>query len=445
MSDGSLGPSRGPNKVRKRGLIEMFGAAVLAALAVGLFLTGLHPQICNPPSPIPVAGDESVVPEFREELLRFTRVMIAVDETEGWLNIQRRAKGDPLVVEKLESDLYQRIVKNVKVELIGKDLIRVQFTGRSPSEAFIVLDRLICTFVEKSLLRWRTDARRARAFAQRRVDRITKDLVTVEAQIDTFDEDHPDFTVDGGPRRKLETIIAALNEMDAKLAGTRRQIDWCAEYEETAARWVVRTQAPTPPSKAVELVKRIAKLTAELRVETARAAGTEKEKKLSKQLGEARTALDAIMTKAGNARETIVRNPVLASVASKQNSLELDLEELLERRRALQLRKGRFEEEAHAVPSALRQWRRFNRERAGLAQRYTEALRTLERVDRQFNSTMECLESPAVIVDPPRKPARGNTSAATLRITPRPSMFRALLKEPAPPATSRPSTARPGR
>jgi protein tyrosine kinase modulator len=342
----------------------------------------------------------------KEEMTRYERVMKALADTELVREIQVRAGNNPEQLGELEEKLYKKVVKNTVIAPRGNVLIYVSYLGSTRDTAFIVLDRLVTTFIETALQRERSDARRARELAQKRLDRARRDLETLEAHLVTFSEDHPDVYSEGigSKRGELADTIKNLNTMDQDLAAMRRKLDNYAEKIETMPKKLI-SKVENRPNPVVGVLKRsLAELNNQLAIRLKTFTPLHPDIIALKQKIEAtQEQLADAETQSGEEQITLVDNELRKELESKKFELEADLDYKLEQRRTLQLSKQKLEEEVHALPGLQRQLTRMKRDKEAAALRYGREARNFERVEREFNIKMEGLMA-FNVVSPPRKP-----------------------------------------
>jgi polysaccharide biosynthesis transport protein len=341
-----------------------------------------------------------------EEMKRYDRVMRALADTSLMRDIQARASNDPEALGELEEKLYSKVVRNFSINSRGNVLIQVSYLGSTPENAFTVLDRMVTTFIEMALQRERTDARRARELAQQNLDRARRDLETLEAQLVTFSEDHPDVYGDGvgGKRTELADVIKQLDTMDQDLAAMRRKLDnYAAKLEELPAKVISKIETAPNPAATI-LRNRLAALKTDLAIKLK--TFTELHPSIiniKNEIEATQEQLAEAETHAGEEQITLVDNLIRSELESKKIELEADLDYKLEQRRTLQLTKQRLEEEAHALPGLQRQLTRLRRDQEAAAARYEREASNFESVEREFNIQMEGLMAFNVVA-PPRRP-----------------------------------------
>ena len=344
-----------------------------------------------------------------EQMMRYESVMAALADTDLMNDVETLSEEFPDQRGKLEDRLYNRIIKNLTLDELGKSkiLMRVSYLGDTPDHAVTVLQKLVNHFVENALKRERTDARKARDRALADLTRAKGVLDGVESKLVNFHQDHPGVNSesDAGKRGQYTTVTQLLQQIDSQIASSRRRLDrYTEQVQGMAAQTIAEVKSVQNPEVLVYR-KRLADLRVAL---TSSLKGLTPLHPRVKMLQQEVEATEQELARAqrhavDEEAVTLAPNKLREELVSKSLDLEASLDALQEMRRNANLRKGRLEEEVRGYPSLQQQLAKLEREQEAAQTEETQALSLFRRVNDEFNNTVEGLVSFSVL-RPARRP-----------------------------------------
>jgi len=343
-----------------------------------------------------------------EELLRYDRVTQALAGTKVMTDLDDEAGGDPREYARLLERLYNKIVKNTRIQPVGDILINISHLGSRPDEAKIILDRLTNYFVERALEKERTDATRARDIAQGRLDSARRDIETLDKKLREFRENHPGIFAEseGSRQNDLEITKRELNRLDLEIDAMQRKLDRYNEQLDNMPKQIPTATTPVLNPTVSLLKQRLAEL------RTARAVNLKIFTPLHPDVVALQQRIEATEEQLARAQEEaaaeepevgIEPNPLYQQLEEKKLEQEAMLEYQRDARRTLMLRERQLTQELRARPQLQQEMEQLMRERSSAAETYSKELDDFLRIQKDFSITMEGLISFNIIA-PAREP-----------------------------------------
>ena len=118
------------------------------------------------------------------EIIFGEKIMNRVLADAGWL------KTNPTDIE--QAEIKKEIKKHIKIEGIGKNLIRIQYTDSKPMRAYITTKRISELFVEEGEKSKMHESQAAYDFIEKQVNEYLRKLTQVEEQLREFRSNNPD-------------------------------------------------------------------------------------------------------------------------------------------------------------------------------------------------------------------------------------------------------------
>ena len=324
---------------------------------------------------------------IREKLLRYDRVMSALEKTGVMTALKEKAGDDDAARERLEKELYERICANTYITRICPELFRIEYFADEAFEAFDVLGELSVSFVQNAFRCERDAARTARDMALRELSAAAEKLESLETRWTAFRQDHPGVDQPDAKVAELKAVSAELAKLDREISAKRRRLDRVQEQLEILPEKIVE-ESPDA-GKALEAARMRNKIAV---LKTHLAVGRQVLKPdhpAVQELAVRIKVLEALLART-ETFEWVVMGPntYRERRLEERDELEPEVNGRLEERRTLQLRKKRLGEEVAALPALVREFHRLERARQAALRRHQEAAERFKRVDRDFRLAM---------------------------------------------------------
>ncbi|MFO7898069.1 MAG: hypothetical protein R6V58_03300 [Planctomycetota bacterium] len=168
---------------------------------------------------------------IKEKMTRYASVMKALSGTKLTRKIEREARDDLKLESRLRDELYRRVRRNTRVEVIGQGLVRISYTGRTPYDTYMILSKLTQDFVENELRCEKQAAEQALELAKADLGFAQDRLEALEGRRVSFLKEHPKAAEPGlrGTLRDLSEVKTELAEMIRKREANQKKLDYVRE------------------------------------------------------------------------------------------------------------------------------------------------------------------------------------------------------------------------